>query len=168
MGRALICAVAPVKQEEESSSSSSLSSSPTMKQSSGTSSSVDPLNVLVTGSTKGQHTWCHFCLSGPGLGFVLAFLTLLSLIKREVHRETSICSTDMCGFRYFLENDFHSGSSCGCGNCRSGVSACQRISSVWGQRRHLLKIRQVPCCFSYEDLVRVSRIKTLSYLCFRY
>ncbi|CAK9866379.1 unnamed protein product [Sphagnum jensenii] len=53
MGRALICAVAPVKEEEESSSSSSLSSSPAVKQSSGTSSSVDPLNVLVTGSTKG-------------------------------------------------------------------------------------------------------------------
>jgi hypothetical protein len=53
MGRALICAVAPVKEEEESSSSSSLSSSPAVKQSSRTSSSVDPLNVLVTGSTKG-------------------------------------------------------------------------------------------------------------------
>ncbi len=53
MGRALICAVAPVKEEEESSSSSSLSSSSAVKQSSGTSSSVDPLNVLVTGSTKG-------------------------------------------------------------------------------------------------------------------
>jgi ssDNA-binding Zn-finger/Zn-ribbon topoisomerase 1 len=45
MGRALICAVAPVKEEE--------SSSPAVSQSSGTSSSVDPLNVLVTGSTKG-------------------------------------------------------------------------------------------------------------------
>jgi hypothetical protein len=101
-GSALICAVAPVKQEEESSSSSSLSSSPAVKQSSGTSSSVDPLNVLVTGSTK-------------GVGLALA---------RE--------------FLRFGDN----------------VVICSRSGKY--------------LAVSYEDLVRVSRIKTLSYLCFRY
>jgi hypothetical protein len=102
MGRALICAVAPVKQEEESSSSSSLSTSPALKQSSGTSSSVVPLNVLVTGSTK-------------GVGLALA---------RE--------------FLRFGDN----------------VVICSRSGKY--------------LTVSYEDLVRVSRIKTLSYLCFRY
>jgi hypothetical protein len=102
MGRALICAVAPVKQEEESSSSSSLSSSPAVKQSSGTSSSVDPLNVLITGSTK-------------GVGLALA---------RE--------------FLRFGDN----------------VVICSRSGKY--------------LAVSYEDLVRVSRIKTLSHLCFKY